>query len=72
MRAFVTGATGLLGNNLVRTLLAEGHSVRAASLSVDSTKARRELGASFRPFEDTVRDAVAWFRASQTPTRAAA
>jgi dihydroflavonol-4-reductase len=29
MRAFVTGGTGLLGNNLVRALLGEGHSVRA-------------------------------------------
>jgi dihydroflavonol-4-reductase len=29
MRAFVTGSTGLLGNNLVRALLAEGHTVRA-------------------------------------------
>ena len=29
MQTFVTGATGLLGNNLVRALLAEGHTVRA-------------------------------------------
>jgi dihydroflavonol-4-reductase len=27
MRAFVTGSTGLLGNNLVRTLLDAGHEV---------------------------------------------
>lgn len=29
MKAFVTGSTGLLGNNLVRALRAEGHAVRA-------------------------------------------
>lgn len=29
MKAFVTGSTGLLGNNLVRELLAQGHEVRA-------------------------------------------
>lgn len=29
MKAFVTGSTGLLGNNLVRALRAEGHTVRA-------------------------------------------
>ena len=29
MRVFVTGGTGLLGNNLVRALRAEGHEVRA-------------------------------------------
>jgi dihydroflavonol-4-reductase len=29
MKAFVTGATGLLGNNLVRLLVAQGHEVKA-------------------------------------------
>ncbi len=42
MKAFVTGATGLLGNNLVRALLAEGHTVRALVRS--ETKAWRLLG----------------------------
>ena len=31
--------------------------------NVDSAKAIRELGATFRSFDDTVRDEVAWFRA---------
>lgn len=42
MRAFVTGATGLLGNNLARTLLHEGHEVLALARSKD--KAVRQLG----------------------------
>src|SRR5690349_2007525 len=42
MKAFVTGATGLLGNNLVRTLEAGGHEVVA--LARDATKAARVLG----------------------------
>lgn len=42
MRAFVTGGTGLLGNNLVRTLLDAGHEVLALARSRD--KAVRELG----------------------------
>ena len=42
MRAFVTGSTGLLGNNLVRTLLHAGHDVWALARSKE--KARRELG----------------------------
>ena len=42
MRAFVTGSTGLLGNNLVRTLLQAGHEVWALARSKE--KARRELG----------------------------
>lgn len=41
MRAFVTGATGLLGNNLVRSLEAAGHEVVA--LARDPAKAGRVL-----------------------------
>ncbi len=39
--AFVTGATGLLGNNLVRALIGDGWRVRALVRSVD--KARRQF-----------------------------
>ena len=42
MRTLVTGSTGLLGNNLVRKLLEEGHEVLALARSKD--KAARELG----------------------------
>jgi nucleoside-diphosphate-sugar epimerase len=42
MRAFVTGSTGLLGNNLVRTLLGAGHEVLALARSKE--KAQRQLG----------------------------
>ena len=42
MRAFVTGSTGLLGNNLVRTLLKAGHEVVALARS--ASKGTRELG----------------------------
>lgn len=42
MRAFVTGSTGLLGNNLVRTLLDAGYEVWALARS--KVKAQRELG----------------------------
>jgi dihydroflavonol-4-reductase len=39
-----------------------GLRIMHARVAVDSAKAIRELGASFRPFDDTVRDEVAWFR----------
>jgi dihydroflavonol-4-reductase len=42
MKAFVTGATGLLGNNLVRALRAEGYEV--VGLVRSDAKARRLLG----------------------------
>lgn len=41
-RAFVTGATGLLGNNLVRLLLQEGFTVRALARS--RAKAEQQFG----------------------------
>lgn len=44
MRMFVTGSTGLLGNNLVRQLLDSGHEVLALARSKE--KAARELGDS--------------------------
>jgi dihydroflavonol-4-reductase len=42
MRAFVTGSTGLLGNNLVRTLVGAGYEVLALARSKE--KAQRQLG----------------------------
>lgn len=42
MKAFVTGATGLLGSNLVRLLTAQGHQVKALVRSKD--KAQKLLG----------------------------
>ena len=40
----------------------EGVKVIHAKKAVTSDKAVRELSAAFRPFEETVRDEVAWFR----------
>lgn len=42
MKAFVTGSTGLLGNNLVRLLVANGHEVKGLIRS--ESKAERLLG----------------------------
>ncbi len=42
MKAFVTGATGLLGNNLVRLLVTQGHEVKALVRSKE--KAQKLLG----------------------------
>ncbi len=38
MKAFVTGSTGLLGNNVVRHLVAQGHSVKALARSSEKTR----------------------------------
>jgi dihydroflavonol-4-reductase len=54
VRALVTGSTGLLGNNLVRALLAEGHSVRALVRS--RSKARLLDGLEVEPVEGDMRD----------------
>ena len=42
MKAFVTGSTGLLGNNLVRQLVDQGHQVKGLIRSPE--KAERLLG----------------------------
>lgn len=52
-RARLTGVPSAVTINGVRTLHA-GNSVHA-------DKAKRELGATFRPFEDTLRDEVEWY-----------
>jgi dihydroflavonol-4-reductase len=50
-----SGRPPLLSRSAVRAI--KGHEVSA-------DKAKRELGASFRPYEETVADAVAWYRAN--------
>jgi dihydroflavonol-4-reductase len=60
----------LTGTPTVMTV--EGVRTLAAALSVSSARAQRELGATFRPFEDTLRDTVAWIRAWKQPARVAA
>ncbi|NTX34364.1 SDR family oxidoreductase [Myxococcus sp. CA033] len=63
--AVVLGALGQTWARLTggqTSLTVEGVRVMHAKLSVDSTKARRELGASFRPLDETLRDTVAWLR----------
>jgi dihydroflavonol-4-reductase len=52
--ARLTGGQALVTLAAVRTIHGKNQ--------VDSAKAVRELGATFRPFEDTVRDEVDWFR----------
>ncbi|AGC42219.1 NAD dependent epimerase/dehydratase family protein [Myxococcus stipitatus DSM 14675] len=58
----VVGQTWARLTGSATSLTVEGVQVMHAKLSVDSTKARRELGASFRPLEETLRDTVAWLR----------
>jgi dihydroflavonol-4-reductase len=50
----ITGAPVLVTPEAIRTL--------QEPYDVSSAKAERELGATFRPFEDTLRDEIAWFR----------
>jgi len=54
--ARLTGGNALVTVEAVKTM----HARKA----VASEKAMRELSATFRPFEETVRDEVAWFRAN--------
>ena len=41
----------------------EGIRMMNARLAVTAAKAQRELGVTFRPFEDTLTDCVAWAKA---------
>ncbi|MEO8414207.1 MAG: NAD-dependent epimerase/dehydratase family protein [Ginsengibacter sp.] len=61
MRALVTGATGLIGNHLVRALLSKGNSVKAlvrATSNVQSLPAGIELAHGDILEEDSLRDAA--------------
>lgn len=57
MKYLVTGATGLLGNNIVRTLLAAGDQVRV--LARAASDSRPLAGLEIERFEGDVRDAAA-------------
>ena len=54
--ARLTGKNALVTVEAVRTI----HARKA----VNSAKAVRELGAAFRPFDETVQDEIAWFRSN--------
>src|SRR5689334_16050243 len=45
MRTFVTGGSGFLGRELIRSLVAKGHSVRALARSEKSETAVKDCGA---------------------------
>ncbi|HMK72895.1 MAG TPA: SDR family oxidoreductase [Myxococcaceae bacterium] len=50
----------------------EGVRTLQAGLRVTSLKAQHELGATFRPFDETLRDTVAWLRSRKQVAAAAA
>ncbi|MGH7893911.1 MAG: 3-beta hydroxysteroid dehydrogenase, partial [Candidatus Binatia bacterium] len=62
----ITGRPVLISREGVRTM--------HAKLRATSAKAERELGATFRPLDETLRDVVGWYRAqglcAGTPQRA--
>lgn len=73
MKAFVTGSTGLLTlaglseffsrlTGRKAPISKPGVKTLQAKLAVDSSKARRELGVSFRPLAETLREEVSWYR----------
>lgn len=66
--AYAWGAE-LFGRLTGREVLVTREGVRAlhAKLRWTSGKAERELGVTFRPLEETLRDVVAWYRAHPLP-----
>jgi dihydroflavonol-4-reductase len=56
--ARLTGAEPLITVEAVRTI--------SSNVNVRSDRAIRELNARFRPFSETIRDAVAWMREQTT------
>jgi len=62
MKALVTGATGLLGNNLVRMLLDDGVEVRAMSTTADRSRALASL--HVERIEADIRDRSAVLKAT--------
>jgi dihydroflavonol-4-reductase len=62
------GCMEMFGRLTGREVLVTREGVRTmhAKVRVSSQKAERELGATFRPLEETLRDVVAWYRAQPT------
>jgi dihydroflavonol-4-reductase len=70
MTTLVTGATGLVGNNVVRRLLAEGESVHVLVRSSADPRPLADLaGPALKVFEGDVRDPAAVARALHGATR---
>jgi dihydroflavonol-4-reductase len=63
MRYLVTGATGLVGNNVVRLLLAAGHDVAVLARGTSDPRPLADL--PVRTIAGDVRDAVAVARACE-------
>lgn len=62
--AFVSELYGRISGKPVLATVSGVRTLRAMRLT-NSAKAVRELGVSFRPLRDTLRDEVAWYRANQ-------
>ncbi len=61
--AFVSGSTGLLGNNLVLLSRASVKLIEQEfdRTRFDHTKSETELGCRFRPVTETLNDVIRWY-----------